>query len=105
MVIYGLKNCDTCRKVRKSLPLAVFFDVREQKMPIARLEAGNRRFGAAFLNTRSATWRGLSQTERTRPALELLVEYPALMKRPFIVAGDQMYLGWTAQTRAALGVS
>lgn len=104
MVIYGLKSCDTCRKVRKTLPMADFFDVRENNVPITVLSAGFARFGANFLNTRSTTWRNLDETERARPPLELLQQYPTLMKRPFIVADDQMYLGWGGQTRAALGV-
>lgn len=85
--------------------MAEFFDVRQENMPFEVLNAGFIQFGAAFLNTRSTTWRGLSENDRARPPLELLAEHPALMKRPLIVDGDQMYLGWTPETRAALGVS
>ena len=62
-------------------------------------------FGAALLNTRSTTWRGLSEDERATPPLALLAAHPALMKRPLIVDGDQMYLGWDKATQGALGVS
>ncbi|MFT4962669.1 MAG: arsenate reductase [Paracoccaceae bacterium] len=105
MLIYGLKTCDTCRKVRKSLPMAEFFDVREKTVPFEVLSAGFDRFGASFLNTRSTTWRGLTVDERARPPLELLGDHPALMKRPLIVNGAEMYLGWGTETRAALGVA
>lgn len=105
MLIYGLKNCDTCRKVRKSLPMAEFFDVRVRNVPFEVLSGGVAQFGDAFLNTRSTTWRGLSEKERARPPLDLLRDHPALMKRPLIVDGAQMYLGWDTETREALGVA
>ena len=85
--------------------MAEFFDVREKNVPLALLSAGFTQFGDAFMNTRSTTWRGLSEGERTRPPLELLRDHPALMKRPLIVTGDKMYLGWTNETQKALGVT
>ncbi len=106
MQLYGLKSCDTCRKALKALPGAVLVDVRANGVPQAVLEAAQARFGAALVNTRSTTWRGLSEAERAEPALDLLAAHPALMKRPLIVteAGD-MHLGWTPEVRAALGVA
>ncbi|MCA0869996.1 arsenate reductase [Seohaeicola saemankumensis] len=105
MQLYGLKSCDTCRKALKALPEAELVDVRADGVPTQVLEAAQARFGAALVNTRSTTWRGLSEAERAEPALDLLVAHPALMKRPLIVteAGD-MHLGWTPGVRAALGV-
>ncbi len=61
-------------------------------------------FGAALVNTRSTTWRGLSEEERARPAEDLLVAHPALMKRPLIESGGQLYLGWGKDVQAALGL-
>lgn len=105
MQLYGLKTCDTCRKALKLLIDAEFVDVRADGVPMAVLNAAHAQFGGALLNTRSTTWRGLPDAARAADPLELLVAHPTLMKRPLIVAGDQMYLGWTAQTRAALGVA
>lgn len=103
MVLYGLKTCDNCRKALKLLPEATFVDVRAQGVPKDVMETAFGKFGDAFVNTRSTTWRGLDDTQRARPALELLADHPTLMKRPLIIADDQLYLGWTAVTRAALG--
>ena len=61
-------------------------------------------FGDALTNTRSTTWRGLDDAARALPQSQVLAEHPSLMKRPLIVDGDQMHLGWDAATRAALGV-
>lgn len=100
--LYGLKNCDTCRKAMKALKEINFIDVREKGVPAPVLARAHAQFGDALLNTRSTTWRALAAAERDAPPLDLLVKYPALMKRPLIVAGDQMYLGWGADTQAAL---
>lgn len=105
MILYGLKTCDTCRKALKSLPDATFVDVRAEGVPAAVLETALGQFGATLLNTRSTTWRGLSDSERARPPLALLADHPTLMKRPLIAQGDQLHLGWTPEVRAALGVA
>lgn len=104
MVLYGLKSCDTCRRAMKALPGARFADVRADGVPEPVLRAALDRFGAALINTRSTTWRGLDPDERARPPLDLLADHPTLMKRPLIARGGEMYLGWGPQTRAALGV-
>jgi len=104
MIIYGLKTCDTCRKACKSLPDARFHDVRAEGVPAVTLSSAFAQFGSSLLNTRSTTWRDLSAEERERAPLTLIGLYPALMKRPLIDTGEALYLGWTAETRAALGV-
>ena len=82
MVIYGLKNCDTCRKAAKELGGAELRDIRKDPLQAADLERFYARFGAALVNRKSATWRQLGEDERTRPELELLAAHPTLMKRP-----------------------
>ncbi|MBP0481701.1 ArsC/Spx/MgsR family protein [Sagittula salina] len=104
MDLYGLKTCDTCRKAQKALPEARYVDVRQEGMPEAVLAMALERFGTALVNTRSTTWRGLSEAERTEAPEALLKAHPTLMKRPLIVDGAAMHLGWGADTRAALGV-
>lgn len=104
MDLYGLKTCDTCRKALKLLPNATFVDVRAQGVPDDIMTRALDLFGADLLNTRSTTWRGLSPEDRTRPARELLKQHPALMKRPLIVSDQNMWLGWSPATRAALGI-
>lgn len=104
MIVYGLKNCDTCRKALKELPQAELVDVRKQGVPPAVLIRALDQFGAKLLNTRSTTWRELDDTARARAPLDLLAAFPALMKRPLIAQGDQLWLGWTPETRKGLGV-
>ena len=105
MILYGLKTCDTCRKALKLLPDAAFVDVRATGVPTDVLRAALAQFGAALVNTRSTTWRGLAEAERARDPLELLADHPTLMKRPLISDGGELLLGWSPQTRSALGVA
>ena len=102
MELYGLKTCDTCRKARKSLPEATFLDVRDDGVPSGVLEAAFDMFGDDLLNTRSTTWRGLSEEDRAQMPLALLAKHPTLMKRPLIVSEGKMYLGWKKDVQTAL---
>ena len=65
MLIYGLKNCDTCRKAIKALPDAQLVDVRKDGVPA-----------------------------------DVLAAHPALMKRPLIAVGEDLFLGWNDATEA-----
>ncbi|KIC35312.1 ArsC/Spx/MgsR family protein [Leisingera sp. ANG-M7] len=105
MKIYGLKNCDTCRKALKALPDSVLSDIRADGMPEGLLEAAHTQFGDKLINTRSTTWRGLSEEERASEPLDLLRAHPALMKRPLIERDGELFLGWDQNTKAALGAA
>ena len=102
MKLYGLKNCDTCRKALKALDGVQLVDVRVDGVPCDVLARAHAQFGAVLLNTRSTTWRGLSETERDGDPLALLKAYPALMKRPLIDLDGKLFLGWTKEVQAAL---
>lgn len=103
MRLYGLKNCDTCRKALKALNNAESVDVRADGVSDEVLARAFDQFGDALLNTRSTTWRGLDAEEREKPALELLAAHPTLMKRPLIEVDGTLYLGWGKDVQAALG--
>ena len=97
MRIYGLKNCDSCRKAMKALPGAELVDVRVEGVPEDVLTRAYEQFGDALLNTRSTTWRGLDDSTRSMPPLELIKAHPALMKRPLIEANGQLFLSWNKE--------
>ncbi len=97
MIIYGLKNCDTCRKVMKALPEATLCDVRVDGVPETVLEAALEQFGDALVNTRSTTWRGLDEEQRKKAPLALLKEHPTLMKRPLIAVDKYLFLSWSSE--------
>lgn len=103
MRLFGLKNCDTCRKALKTLVEAEFVDVRAQGVPDDVIAQALAQFGAALVNSRSTTWRNLTEAERAIAPLDLLAMYPTLMKRPLIEKDGQFYLGWGKDVQTALG--
>ena len=110
MIIYGLKTCDTCKKAIKALAgqAPEVLDVRADGVPEAVLSEWLDQLGPEVLvNTRSTTWRGLDEATRSQAgtaegALGLLKEHPTLMKRPVIVTGDAVHVGWSKAVQEAL---
>lgn len=106
MIVYGLKNCDTCRKAVKELSMAghsvELVDISANPLAEAQISRFLESFGDALVNRRSTTWRGLSEAERAVAPLALLSDHPALMKRPVIDTGATLYLGWDAASKSAL---
>ncbi|WP_420433934.1 arsenate reductase family protein [Hyphobacterium sp.] len=112
MKLYGLKNCDTCRKAMKALDAAgrefTFVDIRaEADLGTLAPNWLSRIASARLINTRSTTWRQLDAAERARAETDpagLLAEHPTLVKRPVIETGGDVFVGWTKDVQAALGV-
>ena len=111
MKLFGLKNCDTCRKALKALTDAgadvEFHDVRVDGVTEAYLRKWMKAAGwKALLNTRSTTWRNLPETDKKdvdeAKSLKLLAEHPTLIKRPVIETEDGIHVGWSSSTQAAL---
>lgn len=101
MRLYGLKTCDTCKKALKALDAAghapEFVDLRATPVPPEQIADWLGAFGEeALVNRRSTTWRGLDEVDRARPAQELLVAHPTLIKRPVIEDGTRKSVGWDA---------
>lgn len=109
IVLHGLKACDNCRKALKTLTEngvdARLRDVRGQPVTTAEVAAWHARFGGTLLNTRSTTWRALSEAKRAGDPIALMVTHPTLIKRPVVETPQDLHLGWTATTREALGLS
>lgn len=104
ITLYGIKTCDTCRKALKALSESghevSFRDVRTMPLDAAELRRLLDAFGPALLNTRSTTWRGLSEEDRQQDPEALLATHPTLMKRPVIEGPSGLTLGWTKDAAA-----
>jgi Spx/MgsR family transcriptional regulator len=98
LTLYGLKNCDTCKKARKWLERFgiehEFVDYREQRQAPEMLIAWKEQAGGwdALINKSSTTWRELAPN-RKAPGSDaewklLLKEYPQLIRRPVAVGDD-----------------
>ena len=109
MKLYGLKNCDTCKKALAALESAgkspEFVDIRADADLKAKVPVWLKSAGDALLNKASTTWRNLSESERaqaeTDPAA-LLIANPTLIKRPVIEDGKAIHVGWKKDVQGAL---
>ncbi|MEO8743010.1 MAG: Spx/MgsR family RNA polymerase-binding regulatory protein [Lysobacteraceae bacterium] len=96
--LYGLANCDTCKKARNWLTRSgvthAFVDYREQRIAPETLKDWTRQLGGwdKLINRASTTWRSLPDTRKTPQSdpewILLLKEYPTLVKRPVLVTDD-----------------
>ena len=108
MRLYGLKNCDSCKKALKAFADAGqavdFVDLRANPVSSDVLQSWLGSVGDdTLVNRKSTTWRGLDPEQRALPALDLLMAYPTLIKRPVIQTNDAVFVGWTAAVKARLG--
>jgi Spx/MgsR family transcriptional regulator len=96
--LYGLANCDTCKKARKWLDRFGidyrFVDYRDERQEADTLLAWRDSAGGwdALVNKSSTTWRNLPPARKT-PETDaewklLLREYPQLIRRPVLVTDD-----------------
>ena len=106
ILLYGIPTCDTCKKAIKALEGAghtvAFRDIRADPLTGAEWDELIAEFGTNLVNTKSTTWRGLSDWLKHSEADAQLAAHPTLMKRPVIRAGEVLYIGWDDATRAAL---
>ena len=109
--LYGLKNCDTCRKAKKALDAAgktvEFVDIRSDDVTDRHILRWSDEVGyEVLLNTRSTTWRGLSAARKKNmdedKALRLMEKHRALMKRPIIEWGEEVFVSWSKDVQEAL---
>lgn len=104
--LYGIKNCDTIKKARRWLEDNNidyrFHDYRVDGLDADLLQKFIAELGwEALLNTRGTTWRKLDESLRASinnadSAAALMIEMPALIKRPLLwTPGQPMLLGFS----------
>ncbi len=103
--MYGIPNCDTIKKAKKWLESEgvefQFHDYRKQGIDAEMVTTFCQQLGwEQVLNKRGTTYRQLSQEQKDslneQTAIALLVEQPAMIKRPILVVENQYYLGFKA---------
>jgi arsenate reductase len=111
LTLYGLKNCDTCKKALGALSAAghevAFVDIRAEADLPSLVPAWLKEVGTEKLvNRRSTTWRGLTTDQQATAlgdrAAALLIDNPTLIKRPVIVTGADVIVGWDKGAKQAL---
>jgi arsenate reductase len=107
ITLYGIKNCDTVKKARVWLEQHHvnyrFHDLRDDGLDAARLNEWIKSLGwETLLNTRSTTWRQLPDADKhdlsAANAVKLMLAHPTLIKRPVLVNGTVVTVGFSAAT-------
>lgn len=110
LTVYGIKQCDTCRKALKWLAGQGidhhFHDFRLDGLSAQRLSDWlDSPFSDVLVNRRSTTWRQLSDEQRQMKGedlLALLLEHTTLIKRPVFVTDEIIAVGFNPGNLAGL---
>jgi Spx/MgsR family transcriptional regulator len=106
VTLYGIPNCDTIRKARGWLRERDigydFHDYRKQGITRERLQSMAAELGwEAMLNRRGTTWRALpgdvTENIDEATALRLMLDNPAIIKRPILETGGRLHIGFSSQ--------
>ena len=106
VTLYGIPNCDTIKKARGWLREHdidfVFHDYRKQGVSPQQLQSMATELGwEAMLNRRGSTWRTLPEDVKASidqaSALGLMLDNPAIIKRPILDADDRLHIGFSSQ--------
>lgn len=113
--LFGIKNCDTVKKARRWLdangPDYTFHDFREDGLNAAKVKTWLKQVDSQLLiNKRSTTWKQLSDDEKalfesealSKPAIDLVIENPALIKRPVLESNQAVTVGFKENEYKAL---
>ncbi|NWF39787.1 ArsC family reductase [Mariprofundus sp. NF] len=102
--LYGIPNCDTMKKARNWLDTHAvdytFHNYKKEGVNEELLSQWADQVGwELLLNRRGLTWRKLSDQqkegiERDR-AIQLMCDYPSMIKRPVLIDGDRIEVGFS----------
>ena len=110
LTVFGIKQCDTCRKALKWLNGQgiehQFHDFRVDGLGADLLQNWlDSPYADKLVNRRSTTWRQLSEEQRQFEGdalVELMLEFPTLIKRPVFVTDSIVAVGFNPKELAKL---
>lgn len=101
--LYGISQCDTIRKAKKWLEQHAvdyqFHDYRKDGINRQWLEQTEQHLSwETMLNKRGTTYRQLDEETKANmdreQALTVMLEKPAIIKRPILQHDDQLHIGF-----------
>ena len=104
-MLFGIPNCDTIKKAKKWLSENdinyQFHDYRKDGIDQSWLNDAVEKLGwESVLNKRGTTFRQLSEQQKANlsaeSAIELMLERPAMIKRPILSHKGELHLGFKA---------
>jgi arsenate reductase len=108
--LYGIPNCDTMKKARVWLDAAgrsyTFHDYKKSGVDEAALRGWVDRLGwETVLNRAGTTFRKLPDADKgeldAAKAVALMIAHPSTIKRPVLVDGETLIIGFSAERYAA----
>ncbi|CDU08653.1 putative Arsenate reductase [Vibrio coralliirubri] len=111
ITMFGIPNCDTIKKAKKWLEAEgiefEFHDYRKQGISTELVTNFCSELGwELVLNKRGTTYRQLPQEQKDtlteEKAVALLVEQPAMIKRPILKVDGKLHIGFKADQYAAV---
>ena len=111
VTLYGIPNCDTVKKARNWLDGKgidyVFHDYKVDGIDREALEGWVERVGwEVLLNRAGTTFRALPEAKKqnldAKKAIALMLEQPSMIKRPVLVSGKTLLVGFSPEKYAAL---
>ena|SRR5690349_2712610 len=109
--LYGIPNCDTMKKARAWLESQrvdyEFHDYKKSGIERAKLESWIQAVGwEVLLNRAGTTFRKLPDAAKANltegKAVKLMLEQPAMIKRPVLERGKTLLVGFSPEKYAAL---
>lgn len=111
IIVHGIKNCDTVQRALRRLTEAGiayrFHDFKTEGLPRELAQSWIDALGVdVVLNRKGTTWRKLDEATRegvtAANAAALLSSQPSLVKRPVIVKGKWVSVGFAPADEAAI---
>jgi len=102
--LYAIPNCDTMKKARKWLDAHgvayTFHDYKKEGVDTELLASWSDVVGwEILLNRRGLTWRKLPDADKQdvdrQRAIALMVANPSMIKRPVLVSGQEIKVGFS----------
>ncbi len=104
ITVYGIPNCDTIKKTldwyrKKNIPVD-FYDYKKYGVRKEKLLQWIKEVGwELLLNKKSTTWRSLSLADQQKVtnekvAMQLMIEFPSIIKRPVIEMNNKIMVGF-----------
>ena len=110
-VLYGIKNCDTIKKAKAWLTShQIPFEFHDYRVDGINQEMIELFFThlpwQEVVNKRGTTYRALSDADKANLSIEtsaaLLIEFPAMIKRPILLHNNQYHMGFKADLYAKI---
>jgi len=111
VTLYGIRNCDTIRKARAWLDshgvAFIFHDYKVAGVDPAELDRWCEQIGwERLLNRAGSTFRRLPEAQRLelddQRARQLMLAQPSMIRRPVLVAGTRLLVGFDPDRYAGL---